>query len=228
MESVLALLSYPSDYPLKVSLTLLGNESLITRARNTLVSMFLNDTDMTHLLFVDADIGFEPRDVIRMIAADKSVVAAMYPIKAYDWKNQVSSSSAESREEAALQYVGSPLPAELAEWDGDFVTGSFGGTGMMLIKREVLEQMIGAYPNLQYLSKHTYPRTVQTPKTQYALFESMINPKTGDYLSEDYAFCQRWRDIGGTIWIDTLAKLAHTGQHRFVGNPGLRHGKIVR
>jgi hypothetical protein len=190
--------------------------------------MFLNDNNMTHLLFVDADIGFEPHDVIRMISSDKDVVAAMYPLKAYDWGNEVGLSSYESPAEAALHYVGTPLVPELAEWEGDFVTGSYGGTGMMLIKREVIERMIKAYPNLQYRSNHTYPRTKRTPNTQYALFESMIDPTSGDYLSEDYAFCQRWRDIGGSIWIDTLAKLTHTGQHIFAGNPGPRHGRTVR
>jgi hypothetical protein len=227
MQSVIALMQHASQYPLTINLALLGNDSLITRSRNTLVSTFLNDTNMTHLLFVDADIGFDPRDVIRMISADKDVVAGMYPLKVYDWQNEIGPSSSESREEAALHYVGTPLVSQLAEWDGDFVTASYGGTGMMLIRREAIERMIEAYPNLQYQSVHVHPRPARTPKIQYALFECMIDSKLGIYLSEDYAFCQRWRDMGGTIWIDTLAKLTHTGQHTFPGNPALRYGRTA-
>ena len=210
---------------MSMTLALLGNDALITRSRNTLVSSFLNNSTATHLLFIDADISFEPADVMRLIEADKDVVAGMYPIKALDWDmaSRRSPLSTETDEESALQYVGTPLPGDAAEWDGDFVTASYAGTGMILIKRPVIEAMIAAYPHLQYGAIHAYPRTRRTPDTQYALFECMIEPGTGLYLSEDYAFCHRWRDIGGKIWLDTTAKLTHTGPHSFPGNPGPRH-----
>ncbi len=228
MQSVISLMQYTADQPMTMTLALLGNDALITRSRNTLVSTFLNDSTATHLLFVDADISFDPADIVRLLNADKDVAAAMYPIKALDWHGAAAASPAnrETTEESALQYVGSPLPEGKAEWDGDFVTASYAGTGMILIKRRVFETMIDAYPHLQYGAIHAYPRTQRTPGTQYALFECMIDPRTGLYLSEDYAFCQRWRDIGGQIWLDTAARLTHTGPYSFAGNPGARYDAL--
>ncbi len=225
MQSVISLMQHTANYPVTMTLALLGNDALITRSRNTLVSTFLNDSSATHLLFIDADISFEASDVIRLLAADKDVVAGMYPIKALDWEMaaQRSPLSRETEEEAALNYVGTPLPGAEAEWDGDFVTASYAGTGLILIKRQVIEKMIAAYPHLQYGAIHSYPRTNRTPGTQYALFECMIESKTGLYLSEDYAFCHRWRDIGGKIWLDTAGRLTHTGPHNFPGNPNARY-----
>ncbi len=230
MQSVIALTQHATQSPLNLTLALLANDALITRSRNTLVSTFLNDTAATHLLFIDADISFDPEQVFRMLAADKDVVAGMYPIKALDWDiaRLRPPHSTESDEESALHYVGTPLTGRDVEWDGDFVTASYAGTGLILIKREVIERMIAAYPELQYGAIHSYPRTKRTPATQYALFECMIDEETGLYLSEDYAFCHRWRALGGQIWLDTAGKLTHTGPHSFPGNPKPRYDAIRR
>jgi hypothetical protein len=146
--------------PTHLTLAMLGNDALITRCRNTLVSSFLNDTNATHLLFIDADISFEPEQVTRLIAADKDVVGAMYPIKALDWELAALrlSHSLETDEEAAFNYVGTPLVGDQAKWDGHFVTATYAGTGMLLIRRHVIEAMIGAYPHLQYQAIHSFPR----------------------------------------------------------------------
>lgn len=60
------------------------NESLITRGRNRLTDDFLS-TDATHLMFIDADIGFDPQDIIPMIEADKEIICGIYPKKEIDW-----------------------------------------------------------------------------------------------------------------------------------------------
>ena len=225
MQSVISLMQYQAQPPLNMTLALLGNDALITRSRNTLVSTFLNDTDATHLLFIDADISFAPEQVMRLLAAGKDVVGAMYPIKALDWEDAARRQALgrETGEAAALHYVGTPLDEGEARWDGDFVTASYVGTGMMLIRRRVFEAMIGVYPHLQYKAIHAYPRAQRTPSTQFALFDCLIDEDTGLYLSEDYAFCQRWRAMGGDIWLDTAARLTHTGPHGFIGNPAPRY-----
>jgi hypothetical protein len=56
----------------------------------------------------------------------------------------------------------------------------------------------------------------------FALFDCMIEAETGVYLSEDYSFCERWRKIGGEIWVDTRSKLSHCGAYEFVGEGGAR------
>ncbi|MDE1996554.1 MAG: hypothetical protein KGI75_28905 [Rhizobiaceae bacterium] len=225
MQSIVSLMHASAQRGVQLTLALLGNDALITRSRNTLVSHFLNDTAATHMLFIDADISFEPEQVMRLLDVDKDVVAAMYPIKDYDWNSVAKATlqNSETLSEAALHYVGTPLPDPIAEWDGDFVTAIYAGTGMLLIKRAVIEKMISAYPDLRYGAIHAYPVTKSTPATQYALFESLIEEETGIYLSEDFAFCHRWRALGGEIWLDTGSKLNHTGAHCFVGNTRPRY-----
>ncbi len=206
-----------------VSVDLLGYDSLITRSRNTLVTQFLDRPDATHLMFVDADITFQPAQLLRMVAFDHDVVAGMYPLKVRDWSMEAIGRirGGESLDTSPLRYVGLPCEGEQAESRDGFVTGEYAGTGFMLIRRAALLRMIAAYPELAFAAAHD--RAVQTESAhRYALFDCMIEPETRHYLSEDYTFCRRWRDIGGQIWLDTQGSLVHTGSHDFIGNPAMR------
>lgn len=221
MQSVIALMQHSAISGTRMTLAMLGNDALITRSRNTLLSTFLNDTDATHLMFIDADIGFEPDHIDRLLSADKPLVAGLYPLKALDWTRATPTSS-ETAEESALHYVGDP--GQGTSRDNGFARADYAGTGFMLIRRDVIEAMIEAYPSLRYNHIHAYPRA-KAVSQQYALFECLIEPDTGIYLSEDFAFCRRWREMGGEIWVDLMGKLTHTGSHIFQGNPAARHSE---
>jgi hypothetical protein len=94
----------------------------------------------------------------------------------------------------------------------------------MLIRRNVIEKLVAAYPERNYAVDHVY--TGQEGQRQFhALFECMIDPETKEYLSEDFGFCRIWRALGGRIWLDVEGGLTHTGPHDFVGDPSLRFGK---
>ena len=123
--------------------------------------------------------------------------------------------------ELGLNFVGTPLAGEGREERNGFVTGSYAGTGFMLIKRRVIERMIAAYPETKYEVAHTYPRVAKQSPNQYALFDCMIDPKSHIYLSEDFAFCERWRALGGKIWLDTKTRLVHTGVYNYEGTPAV-------
>jgi hypothetical protein len=88
-------------------------------------------------------------------------------------------------------------------------------TGFMCIKRDVFRQMMDKYPKLSYV-----PDGPPNPLAHlhWLFFDCMVDPDDGRYLSEDYAFCRRWRDIGGKIWVDLHCKLMHLGQHNFRGD----------
>ncbi len=126
------------------------------------------------------------------------------PAAARAWTRRRSASSARPCEGAALETR-----------DG-FLTGSYAGTGFMMIRREALLRLIAAYPETRYAAAHASADAAQSPH-QYALFDGMIDKATGHYLSEDYTFCQRWRAIGGQVWLDPRGVLAHVGSHDFVG-----------
>jgi len=91
----------------------------------------------------------------------------------------------------------------------------------MLLKREVIERMIAAYPETRFTSAHAYSNA--KANQNYALFDYMIDKDTGAYVSEDFAFCQRWHNTGGKIWLDTSGKLTHIGAYNFCGDPKTRY-----
>jgi hypothetical protein len=229
MLSVIRLMSYAKSAGFDISLSMLGYDALISRARSTLVASFLDNPAATHLLFVDADIGFEAQQVERLLRFDKDFAGALYPLKSIDWDfiPQRCVEGGESVQQAALSYVGTFCPPTERRQEGDFVTGTYAGGGFQLIRRGAFEQMIRAYPGTHFTHVHSMPlsglRREAVPSSNlFALFDCIIDPETGAYLSEDYSFCVRWRKIGGDIWIDAASKLTHSGPYEFVGDHAAR------
>ena len=207
-----------------VSVVMLGNDALITRGRSAIVARFLDHSATTHLLFVDADISFSVEQVTRMLKFDKDFVVGLYPAKIIDWTQlaQRFGHSAETLDEAGLAYVAALCEGAEAKRENGFATGTYAGTGFQLIKRGVFERMMKAYPETKYKALHAFPRPSQPSDNLYALFDCMIEPETGVYLSEDYAFCRRWRAIGGEIWLDLNSRLNHSGSYTYRGNAASR------
>jgi hypothetical protein len=204
------------DFNLKILFK--DGDALITRARASLVSQFLEDESATHLLFVDADIGFEPEQVLRLIECGAEMSAAVYPIKRIDWARVKSSIEAARPDPAAaaLKYVFEVDDPNAVTEKGGFVKVRYAGTGFLMIRRSALEQMCARYPQLQYQRDHSIDAATVSDK-RFALFECMIGDD-GTYLSEDFAFCKRWIDIGGEIWADLGSKLRHVGPMTFAGD----------
>jgi hypothetical protein len=229
MLSVIRLMSYGRSAGFDVSLSMLGNDALISRARSTLVATFLDNPAATHLLFVDADISFAPQQVERLLRFDKDFTGALYPLKSIDWDfiPQRCVEHGESVQQAALSYVGTFCPEAERKREGDFVTGIYIGGGFQMIRRVALERMIAAHPETHFTRVHSLPmsglRREAVPSANlFALFDCIIDPDTGAYLSEDYSFCRRWRQIGGEIWIDAASKLTHSGPYEFAGDHASR------
>lgn len=222
--SLLNLAAAAPTHGFDVAVIMLGNDALITRGRSAIVAHFLDNPAATHLLFVDADITFSVEQVVRLLKFDKDFSAGLYPAKIIDW-NQLAQRfgrSTETLDEAGLAYVGALCEGTEAKRDNDFATGTYAGTGFQLIKRSVFERMMKAHPELKYQALHAFPRPSQPSDNLYALFDCMIEPETGVYLSEDYAFCRRWRAIGGEIWLDLNSKLNHSGSYTYRGNTAPR------
>ena len=224
MQSICSLLQYGATQGVEVSVELLGYDSLIPRARNTLVATFLDRPGATHLMFIDADIGFAPQQVGRMLAFDREIVAGMYPLKVTDYDSSVVTrmQAGESLQLAQTRYVGALEEDAAARTIDGFAPGLYAGTGFLLIRRGALEKMAAAYPETHYTACHNRATPSLSPN-QYALFDGMIEPVTREYLSEDYTFCHRWRAIGGELWLDTRSQMIHVGTKDFVGDAGQRY-----
>lgn len=204
---------------------LMGGDALISRARSRLAARFLAHPEATHLLFIDADIGFAPQNVFRLLDAGREMAAGVYPIKRIDWEKVRSAAKADVKDllAASVGYVVRflPTPDNSVEVDDGFAKVAYGGTGFLMIARSAMQRLVDAHPELRAgmrdMNDNLAPEAVM-------VFETMIEPETGQYLSEDYAFCRRWRDLGGEIWADFESPLVHVGHAVYAGSvmQGLR------
>ena len=170
------------------------NESLISRARNTLTAKFLHTKESTHLMFIDADIGWEPWHLLVMLNHDKDVVGGLYPMKSLPVKWCVNGiPDAEQND-----------PSGLIE-----VTKT--GTGFLLIKRDVFEKL-NAHPAVKSFTNDIGLDPVLNPYMK-TYFDTAV--RENRYYSEDWTFCENWRDIGGNVWVDKRVLLKHTGTYVF-------------
>lgn len=204
-----------------ISFRLLGGDALITRARNIAVQQFLATPSATHLLFVDADIGFAPEQALALLAANKDVVGAIYPLKRIDWdrvRRQTLDGVADLPA-SAFNYVVDLLdPADVPPVD-DFFRVRYIGTGFMMIKREVFVSMAGHYPDIRFRTIHVGANTDDIANAEaHAFFDCVIDRESGTYLSEDYTFCKRWIDMGGDIWAYARSRLSHVGPATYDGD----------
>jgi len=197
-----------------------AGDALVTRARQTIMCHFLDIADATHLLFIDADIGFEPEQVLRLLEFGADVTGAVYPVKQINWETMAAAVQAgrSPLESAALSYVVERDPSQDLAIRGGFVKSRYAGTGFLLIRRSVLEAMIEHYPELRYTHEHRSNDPLTRSRWRSALFNCMIDKKTGFYLSEDFSFCRRWTDMGGEIWVDYTSRLNHVGLMVYRGN----------
>lgn len=245
MKSCLDLQGIAVQYQMETRFSFIFNESLITRARNYLTDEFMR-SGYTHLMFIDADIHFDPRDIIALLALDKDIIGAPYPKKSIKWPSVIE----------AVKRKPDIQPAEVEKVTGDYVfnavagTGQFSvaeplevmeiGTGMMMVKRHVFEKWQNQYPEYSYKPDHIGQEHFDGKRYIHAFFDCIIdrkreitikedlnNRKAGEvvvvggsdrYLSEDYFFCQQWRNMGGKIHLCPWMRTKHVGTYAFTGD----------
>jgi hypothetical protein len=190
------------------------NESLITRARNTLVDDFLQ-TDFGGLLFIDSDHGFDVEDVIRMVESGKDIISAVAPMKEINW------------EAAKLAY-------EFGEDDLSAYAGYFAmnfdksvdeislnepaeveniGTGLMYISRKVFEELAPICKS--YFRAERGSGAIQEDKEKIIEFFYTDINENGVLLSEDFQFCRMWKSLGNKIYAAPWVYITHSGEYNF-------------
>ena len=228
MESLLRLIDLARSRGIGITLKILSQESLIPRGRNTIVAEFLGRPELTHLLFIDADIGFDPQGILRMLAFDKPVIGGAYAKKGIDWSRvqaaALAGKPASALPEAGLDYALNLIDEDLAA-NGSvpvkqgFVRVAKCGTGILLIQRETLLRMTRQFPELQYENDIAGYDNEFTRGNFWGFFDTLHHPVTRRYLSEDYAFCHRWtQGCGGEIWMDVESVVTHHGSYGYRGS----------
>lgn len=175
----------------------IGNESLITRARNTLLSHFHASAGYTHLLFLDGDVGLTAEGLERLLSHEVDVIGAQVPLKSI-------------RSDGERTYnVG-----RFYEIDGLLARVEHIGTAVLLLSRNA----VAALAEDARSAGRVYPASKDamlndTPREQYDVFQ--VGVKDGVYLSEDFWMCHRLRACGFDIFVDVSVKPSHHGMYTF-------------
>ena len=170
------------------------NESLISRARNTLTAKFLHNKESTHLMFIDADIGWEPWHLLVMLDAQKDVIGGLYPMKSLP-----------------VKWCVNGLPGVVEDPNSPLIEVSKTGTGFLLMKRDVFEKL-DSHPAVRAFANDIgLPAELNQYMKTY--FDTAV--RENRYYSEDWMFCENWRDIGGKVWVDKRVLLRHVGTYVF-------------
>lgn len=171
--------------------------------RAQIVANFLADKDATDLVMIDSDVGWEPGGLMKLLSHDVDFVAGSYPKRqdpiTFMFRSELDQGGA---------LMGDPSTGLIEVW------GMPGG--FMRMKRHVAEKMVEHYQDLTALD-------ASSPGGKVCRLFDPYWYKTEDgnrVLSEDYAFCQRWRDIGGKVFMDASISMAHIGTKAFMGRLG--------
>jgi len=186
---------------LNFALASLGNESLITRARNTVISYFYHHREQfSHLLFLDADIHLPAAGLKRLLDFDVDVVGAAVPAKAYDAEGRTRSNSGH-------------LDRQVAP---DLFTTTELATATMLLSRKAVEALVedakGA--GRVYRNSANYdPKARLGNSGMFDVFQ--VGVEDGEYLSEDYWVCRRLAVLGFPVHVTNAIPITHYGTHGF-------------
>ena len=176
----------------------MANESLITQGRSKMANFFMNNTKYERILFIDADVGFEPKDVFDLLKYDKDIICGAYPMKTIPLRYNYN--------------VTKPVVEE-----GELVKIDNVGFGFAMIKRRVFESIAQKYGDeLKYYpadNSENYKITEKEHHNSYHYFLEM--KKDMNYLPEDFSFFERAKSVGYTAWLNSNIRLPHVGSHVF-------------
>ena len=208
-----------------VSFSLLKS-SLVTQGRNLCVANFLKDPiNYTHLLFIDSDIDFKFDTIMKMLKFDREVIATPYPMKHIHWNqiwDRVQKGKIKNIEQ--LKRAGHAFPIKLENQKGKeipvvdgVIEVSHAPTGCMLIKKQVFDKMIKAYPNDKIEQATIVNGKALIDEYNYNFFDTIHDPETRKYYGEDFGFCKKWTAIGGKCYCYVSDDITHVGEYAYNG-----------
>jgi hypothetical protein len=210
-----------------VSFSLLKS-SLVTQGRNLCVANFLNDpNNFTHLLFIDSDIEFKFETIIKMLKFDKEVIAAPYPMKYIHWDQvweRLQAGKIKTKEELMRSGFVFPIKMDNMLTDNKEITITDGlmevshaPTGCMLIKRQVFDKMIKAYPD-DFIDQSTIVNgEFKSTPNMYNFFDTIHEKESKKYFGEDFGFCKKWTAIDGKCYCYIEDLISHIGEYQYSG-----------
>jgi len=201
----------------------LMKSSLVTQGRNMCVSAFL-ESDSTHLLFIDSDISFNAGAAERLVACDKDIISIPYPLKDMNWDKALKlfnegklKTAQDIRNKAFYRYPMKVPDNNAIKIKDGIIEVTHSPTGFMMIKREVFDKMIKKYPHLRIDQDQVINGKNERLPHMWNFFDTQFDQEKHTYLGEDFAFCKRWKDIGGKCYAWIFDYITHVGEHQYTG-----------
>lgn len=194
--------------------------SEIAESRNFLLTHWFDKTDASHLLFLDADMGFPAALITDMLDLDRPLVGAVYPKRTIDMKKVVELAAGNDGARAlakAQEFVLRPLRGARASASRPgFMEVEACGSGVLLVRRDCVDTMLKKMPQISDARAKTASPLAKNLDRMIRAFDVVF--VNGLRLSEDFSFCYRWRRVcGGEVWASIAHEIAHIGLHRFGG-----------
>lgn len=209
------------------------NDSLVSRARNNLIAKAMTDPSITHMMFIDNDITWNPSDIMKLILSNKELIGGIYPLKHYEWSRLMDPKFIQRKiqrktDSSLKDHVTDEnmIKHNLLRYNVNYLNPLLHieqnlakvkhiATGFMLIQRSCIEKMMKRYFYTKYTDDVAFLEPHEN-KMAYALFDCGVCDN--HYYSEDWMFCDRWSKMDGEIWIDVTVNLVHSGPHDFEGS----------
>lgn len=186
----------------------LSGDSYVDRAKNTIMTKFLEDPDATDLFMIDSDMAWDPDAVIKMLMLPEEIVVGSYPQK-NGWSKWTSAPEVKEGEDGKFHPVGRMLEDGSALIKSQYLAGGF-----MRIKRQALQKFKDSYPQYRYKDSSADPGA---PEREYVEF-STCEIKDGLRWGEDRVFGKRLGAIGIEAWIYPNINFGHYGIKGWTGN----------
>lgn len=217
------------QYNIQYQIDFCCNDRIVSRSRNNLVTGAMADSTMTHMLFIDAEVSWNPQDVLKLLIANKYIAGGICPLKKYNWMKLANDpsvvqtwASIQKENEMFQNYPTAlfiqhrlleynvALESNELKIENNLAEVKYIGCEFMMIKRETIDLLQKAFPSTKYTNKNS-------PQVEsYALFDCGV--EEGGYMSEDQMFCSRWQKLGGNIMVDVTINLSQSGSEHFNGS----------
>lgn len=192
------------DHGIKCSFQFVVGSSVICKARNELCAHFLA-SGFSDLIFIDDDMEWSPNAVLRLLASEQPLIGGVGRMRVqkpntdpavWCWRPKTGDDGALLQDDmGAVEVLGL-------------------GAAFLRVRRTVLEQMIAAHPEWKRRGAADWPDDI---RANYHEFFRQNEEGEADEVSEDYVFCNRWRALGGSVWVDPEIELGHVGSFTYRG-----------
>lgn len=232
MKSFLETQELFKEFHIPLFIELISYTNSIIRAKNNLIAKGMNKHNITHFMFIDAFIEWEPLDIIKLLLNDKMIIAGICPNNKmkFDllsknpsdiqkWKDTTNKYNIKVSHDTLIQNNILNYDVTLKDNNLELIDGSFKvrsiSSSFMLCKRLAIEKMQLAFPRSKYIDNSDFLKPDEQ-QYAYALFDNGLINCT--YCSDDVVFCERWNNLNGSIWACISVNINLIASHNFQGS----------